>query len=275
MSYIAFDLDALNVVPDVAAASSMSPGDVAHGLLKLWAWCFRGSTDRVSDVHLAGFFGGAKAGPALAAFGFLDPHAEGWRVRGADRYLRVQEARRKGGLAAKKHLRPGGKPSPVPAEAAAEPQPRLQPSFSREAADADPRLDLGSTPSTEHRAPNTESEALGAPDGAPPPTPPSPVVRLAPVPPSGDSRWSSGGAYFAFLQSERHAAGLAGERCPRGFNAWFSEAMMQLNGDGPRLDATVAAFARDPYWRDKGLPVAALMSEWAKYVPRRAAGVRP
>ena len=98
MSYIAFDLDALNVVESVAKAAGSTNADaVAHGLLKLWAWCFREGTDRVSDLHLSGFFGRG-TGPALQAFGFVESlDGETWRVRGADRYLKVREAQRLGG----------------------------------------------------------------------------------------------------------------------------------------------------------------------------------
>ncbi len=150
MSYIAFDLDALNVVPDVAAACGLPAGDVAHGLLKLWAWCFREKTDLVSSTHLAGFFGGKPAGGALEAFGFLHQEDQKWRVRGASRYLRITEARRKGGLAAAKNLIPGG-------PARAQRQPRVQPSSSPASAETQPRLDLGSTPTTDDRTPTTES----------------------------------------------------------------------------------------------------------------------
>lgn len=150
VSYIAFELDALNVVPDVAAASGLSPGDVAHGLLKLWAWCFRNKTATVTDVHLSGFFT-KPVGESLEAFGFVVRDDLAWRVKGADRYLRVAEGRRKGGLAAAKNLIPGGFRQP---RGGAEGKPRGKPRSSREAAEADAGLMLGLSPSTEHRAPN-------------------------------------------------------------------------------------------------------------------------
>lgn len=154
-SYIAFDLDALNVVPDVALASGIPAGDVAHGLLKLWAWCFRNKTDTVTELHLAGFFG-KPAAPSLATFGFLEASGASWRVKGAERYLRVAEGRRRGGLNAKANLVPGGR---KPASAGA----RVEPRASREPAEAEARLDLGLSPTTEHRTPNTDDQEKTAP----------------------------------------------------------------------------------------------------------------
>lgn len=157
MSYIAFDLDALNVVPDVAAACGVPPGDVAHGLLKLWAWCFRNKTATATDTHLAGFFG-KPSGAALEAFGFLAKDGDGWRVRGAERYLRVSEGRSKGGHAAKSNLIPGG----PKAKSSRGGVPRVSRGVSRASAERQPSTDLGLTsaltPSTEHLAPNERQE---------------------------------------------------------------------------------------------------------------------
>ena len=98
MNYIAFELDALNKVPLVANAAGIRAQDVTHGLLTLWAYCFREEVDRVRDAHLAGFFGSSTVGAALEAFGFLEADGVGcWRVKGAQRYLRVRESRREGG----------------------------------------------------------------------------------------------------------------------------------------------------------------------------------
>ena len=148
MSYIAFELDALNVVADVAAASGLSPGDVAHGLLRLWAHCFRAETDAVTSVHLAGFFGGRDASPALMAFGFLGAAEGGFRVRGAARYLRVAEGRRRGGRLAKANLIPGG-----PKRGAS---PRLEPRASREEAE-------GTAPAPKTRRVKKEADARHGP----------------------------------------------------------------------------------------------------------------
>jgi hypothetical protein len=158
VSYIAFDLDALNVAPDVGAAADLSAAEVSYGLARLWAWCFRQSKDRITVEHVAAFFGGqskaAGAARALEAFGFLETESSGFRVKGADRYLRVREARVKGGkkAAAAGNLKRGsrrgaGTPSPA--------GPQLAPSSSP----ADSQLPPSPTPNTEHRTPNTESKS--------------------------------------------------------------------------------------------------------------------
>lgn len=97
MSYIAFDLDALNVSRDVGAAAGISEERVTHGLLRMWAWCFREKADTVESIQVQGFFGCAAA-PALVAFGFLEEQSgDSYRVRGAERYLRVSKARSEAG----------------------------------------------------------------------------------------------------------------------------------------------------------------------------------
>ncbi len=156
MSYIAFDLDALNVSRDVGAAAGVPEERITHGLLRMWAWCFREKTDTVQAIQVQGFFG-TSAAPALVAFGFLAPAGGAdFRVRGAERYLRVSEARSRGGKAAAGNLIPGGPkrsasraPSRGSLSAPAEPQPSTT---------------LGSTsaltPNTEHRAPSTESKSI-------------------------------------------------------------------------------------------------------------------
>lgn len=163
MSYIAFDLDALNVVPDVAAASGLTPGEVAHGLLKLWAWCFRNKTDKVNSTHIAGFFGGQEAAHALAAFGFLESVIEGggWRIRGADRYLKVSKQRSEAGKARSSSAgRSAGRFTSTP------------PAADQRSTSGGPAL----TPSTKHLTPNTKSKSI-APD-KPAPPPPTPGWQL-------------------------------------------------------------------------------------------------
>lgn len=100
MSYIAFELDALNKVPHVAMAAGLRAADISHGLLMLWSHCFREEVDHVSDRQLVGFFGTKGVGEALASFDFLEADIDRdgwWRVRGAGRYLRLRESRREGG----------------------------------------------------------------------------------------------------------------------------------------------------------------------------------
>jgi len=165
MTYLAFDLDALNVAADLGRAVGVPEERITHGLLRLWAWCFRSKTETVDETQVRGFFG-AEATTALISFGFLEPQKDNFRVRGADRYLRITEARRRGGLMSKKNIisdvyskkqaqkRTKTSSNPAPAGAPAE----LKLGSSSAQARLQPELKLGSspalTPSTEHRAPN-------------------------------------------------------------------------------------------------------------------------
>lgn len=110
----------------------MNPPQVLGGLALLWRHCWRGKVDRVTAEQLAGFFCSPAPGlpGALVAFGFLEA-GDTYRVRGVDRYLRLSEARRKGGLAAKKNLVPGAR------------QRKKSLGTSREAAQSLPGITLG------------------------------------------------------------------------------------------------------------------------------------
>lgn len=153
-AYIAFDLDALNVARDVGNACGLDEAHVTHGLLRMWSWCFRSKTDSVNPDHVKGFFGVDACG-ALMAFGFLAPTGDAFRVRGADRYLRLHEGRKKGGQAAKKNLIPGA----VHRKHKADTKPKGVPKASPRSAEGEPKEFIGSpsalTPSTEHLTPNT------------------------------------------------------------------------------------------------------------------------
>lgn len=154
MSYIAFELDALNAAPAVARSSGVVEEVIIAGLVRMWAWCFREKTDTITADQLRGHFG-ADVAPALVAFRFLEPQGGGWRVRGAQRYLRINEGRSKGGKAASGNLKrgkrkPGGKP---------EESPGLVPATAGEQPESSPGSlpALHRAPSTEHRAPLKDS----------------------------------------------------------------------------------------------------------------------
>jgi hypothetical protein len=130
MSYLAVDLDAKTAMPKVARAAGLSVGDVAWGLMELWEHAWREKTDVATGPVLAGCFGGGAATTdALVAFGFLEPTQDGYRICGASRYLRVQEARSKGGKASSGNLKrgpqkarqPGSTPGSLPAAAGDQP----------------------------------------------------------------------------------------------------------------------------------------------------------
>lgn len=159
-SYIAFDLDALNVCPQVGAACGLTPEQASHGLLQMWAFCFRRGVCVVEDVHLRGFFFGMEAGPALEAFGFLESSQDGWRVKGAERYLRVNEGRSRGGkiAAAKGNLKRGKQA----------PKRRGELETSSSSSPAPLQLLSSLSPTTEHRLPTTELKEGSTAPPAPP-----------------------------------------------------------------------------------------------------------
>ncbi len=109
MSYLAFELDALKMVPDAARAAGLSEPVLGYGLVRLWDYCWTAKTDRIQPAHLTGFFGGepTKIADALGAFGFLESDGLGFRVRGAARYLRLHLGQREGGKKSKGNLIPG------------------------------------------------------------------------------------------------------------------------------------------------------------------------
>lgn len=171
MPYIAVELDALNEATNIARGGSITEDAAIAGLNRLWARCFRKQSDRVTTGEIAGLFGGdgLRVCLALLEFGFLAEMEDGtWRVRGAHRYLRLQEAvtegRRKGGLAAKGNLIPGARHRKSAERSSSAP-------LSREPAESQPitpSADDGLlSPNTEHRTPNTEERSYKS---ASPPT---------------------------------------------------------------------------------------------------------
>ena len=98
MSYIQVELDAFNAFPLVAKACGLPIETVSHGLLSLWAHCYRSKVNTARLVELRGFFGPcAELVETLEAFGFVEAIEGGVRVRGTDRYTRLVDARREAG----------------------------------------------------------------------------------------------------------------------------------------------------------------------------------
>lgn len=124
MSYVAFDLDALNKAPHVARAIGCAEDTILGGLVRLWAHCFREAREVVAEIEVRGLFG-VDAKDALVAFGFLETMENGFRVKGADRYLRVTEGRKKGGQNSKHNLIPGAKQKQIANELRGENQARV------------------------------------------------------------------------------------------------------------------------------------------------------
>lgn len=173
MSYIAFDLDALNQAPAVARAAGVDENLVIAGLARMWAWCFRTKTDAISETHARGFFG-ADVVDALLTFDFLAESAgEGvYRVRGADRYLQVSKARSENGkkAAASGNLK-RGKSRPAAGGGAgatfpnsAQPSPQCGPALPP----TEPQQTPSPTPSTKHLTPSTIEKDVAGSEPPPP-----------------------------------------------------------------------------------------------------------
>lgn len=273
MSYIAFDLDALNAAPNVARAAHVPEDAIIGGLLRLWAHAFRRKVDELDQLEVRGCFDSqADVLPALKAFGFLAEAPEGrLRVRGAERYLRISEARSRGGKSASRNLKRGNSQPEV--------QPELVPGSSPAPAGSQPGGSPGSfpalTPNTEHRTPNTYKE-----DHPPPPKPieRGPIVYVAPDKPS--HQWGASD-FFGWAQAARQGAGWVGEPWPRrSLSAWWSEVTMtpgmEIHRCGvDRLRAGFLSFAQDEHWRKAKppAPFTAFMATWRNHVPPEIPGL--
>lgn len=130
MSYIAFDLDALQKTAPVARLCGASEDRVRSGLLDLWMLCWREKRDLVTDDEVNGLVwpGAARA---LATFGFVEPAGDLWRVKGASRYLRIKKAQSTAGKTHSKNLKQGSQSkTEVPGSPPA--PPRVTPGSTRE-----------------------------------------------------------------------------------------------------------------------------------------------
>lgn len=96
--YIAVDLDLISRVSAVAAAAGRDEASIGWGLVRLWEYCWRASTDVVPRLVVQGFCG-ADSIEALIAFDLVRQGVEGLppgslRVSGLDRYMRVKKAQK-------------------------------------------------------------------------------------------------------------------------------------------------------------------------------------
>lgn len=156
MSHIAVDLKVIETIaPAVSRASEVPEEVVGWGLVRLWHRCWSAKTELVSRIQLAGVFGvGDRIEAlieALVGFGLLDPGGESWRVKGADRYLRIQAGREAGGRAASRNgnLKKGSQRRPAVSQLTPSMVPASPPAAAQHHLQLPPRL----SPSTEHRAP--------------------------------------------------------------------------------------------------------------------------
>jgi hypothetical protein len=166
MAHVQLEFDAIGKAHSVAALVGLPPPQVTGGLCELWAHCWKEKTDVAAGIVIEGIFASSHARliDALLAFGFLEKVPYGYRVRGAEKYLRIQQSiengRRRGGLAAKGNLRHAlGSP--------------LGSSSAPPSAQAEEDRRLASASFTDHRSPITDH--LEAKDQLPVVSPPAAV----------------------------------------------------------------------------------------------------
>ena len=157
MPYLQVDLDAMHRWPMVAAGCGVTEAQVYKGMLKLWESRWREGSGYVSMLFLECIFEmpgrGERCVEVLKAFGFLEVREDGYWVCGSERYLRIKEARSKGGKKASGNLKRGKSPG-----------------SSRRAAGKQPESTPGSgpalTPNTEHHSPSSTDHAGEKPPAA-------------------------------------------------------------------------------------------------------------
>jgi hypothetical protein len=113
--YLQVDLDGKHKWKFVAQGCGVSEAIITKGFLDLWENCWREKTDLVSMLHLGCLFcaPGDLVAKVLIAYGFVAEADDGlYRVRGAEKYLKVSEARSRGGkkAAANGNLKRGKNP---------------------------------------------------------------------------------------------------------------------------------------------------------------------
>lgn len=89
------------------------------------------------------------------------------------------------------------------------------------------------------------------------------------------NKFADSGAFEEWFQFKRGEAGYIREKrvnaVARG--KWWTEVHVALNGDPTPLEGAALEFAKDPHWEaaKPSMPFRAFMSEWRKYIGRRAA----
>lgn len=256
-SYIAVELDVLSAAPNAARAAGVDEDTILGGLNRLWAYAFRAKRDVLHELEVRGCFATqVDVLPTLRAFGWLADAPDGMlRVKGADRYLRISEARSKGGKAASGNLKRGNR------------QPELKPGSPPAAAGDQPGTSSGSfpalTPSSEHRTPNTTTEEAAAAADK------SQGAITWSAPKTDPTTWN-GVDFFAWFQASRQELGLIGEKFPKKpLGPWLNEVLMTEGMTIHRLMDAVPAYGRSEHWRTRTppLPWAGFASEWRRFVP--------
>lgn len=265
MSFIKVELKVIEVLaPEVARASGVPEERIGWGLVRLWHSSWSKKREVASRIGLAGVFGADGIDLVTAALvdaGFLDPVVDGWRVRGADTYLRITEARSKGGKAASGNLKRGA----VAAE--------VQPGVSRESAGSQPVNTPGSSPglppSTEHRAPKEKNTTAPAEAVAVLSLPqlelvsqPTPIHRQ-PKPPDPVAEF----ARFTSALTDDEAGVFAAYESAMGLELGPDWGLKKLVGQklkahtAEELRAAIKGHALDPWRREKSPSLRAILRD--------------
>ena len=265
-AFLAIELDVLSKTPNMSRASRIHEDHLLAGLVRLWAYAFREKRAELHQDEVRGCFATEESVlPVLVTFGFIDPSpdvkGDCFRVRGAEKYLRISAARSAGGKASAGNLKRGTQPGT--SRASAGDQPGSPPEETLTPV-SDPRLLPGSLPAppnTEHRTPNTREEE-------PPPRPVErgPLVYHPPDTPPG-SGWKVE-EFFRWFQVCRQTAGLVGEKWPRlNLSHWWAEVLGTPGMSVERLCLGEAVFGQSEHWRGRGLPFGAFAAQWRDFVP--------
>lgn len=255
MPYLAFDLDAMDKAPNVGRAAGIPEDAVLAGLARMWRHCWQEKTDQVDGLAVRGFFG-SDATAALVTFRFLESRDGGFRVRGAERYLRISKGLSEGGKKSAGNLRRGilravtdpsfpaievaggglegsRETSPAP--------PRLQPETSRDSSPALP-------PNIEHRALSIEHRP-----------PPEPAVAEAELAGDGEGNFPPTGLGFCgWWNSERSLRGLTREEFHVPTVAeWADTASAEVGLE--KLQEAVRSYFADEHFRGRGWSVHVFM----------------
>lgn len=146
--YIAVELKVIETTaPAMSRAMGIDLASVVGSLTLLWHRCWSTKSATIEAIEIRGFFAHPEAKEFLVAFGFLEKSGDAFRIRGADRYLRLHQQRVEAGRARSSSAgRSAGKfTSKTPAS-------------NQRSTSGQPAL----TPSTEHRAPSTERKTAPA-----------------------------------------------------------------------------------------------------------------
>ncbi len=255
-NYIAVELKVIEVLaPGVARGAGIDPDRALGGLVRLWHRCWSTETTVMSRGTLASVFGGDRIDAVIEALvdaEFLEAEGESWRVRGAERYLRITEARRRGGRMAAGNLKRGS----IPGSSAVTVQ----------NTPAGPRLNPGSipalSPSTEHRAPKKEDDHHHQPAIA--------AFEVTRPDLEAIDSWPKEDFWRA-AEVTRREMGFSPEKWPHpvALSRWWTES--RGIAEVRELAEAFSRFTADKHWRNEKppAPFGAFMKLYNNYLPTK------